>query len=127
MYYFFRDKYKIEQPWVRYINPRKQKLVYEMLKDVPSWIEYVIIFGSAVTPNCREDSDLDICVIGDKKEENNIKLWTCLDGVEKDIIYRTSVQDFKESLKTQPFGVVYEIKKSGVIVYEREKNIITAR
>ena len=46
------------------INALKKKqvsLCIEIVKEVPR-IKRMIIFGSGVTDNCTEDSDLDICL-----------------------------------------------------------------
>jgi len=125
MRYFFRDKHQLRQSWIHYIHPNKQQLAHQLTTTAPSWVDYIIIFGSAVTANCRPDSDLDICVIGAYPLDLS-GLWPCLDSEEKDIIFKQSIDDFKSALAIQPAGVMHEIKTKGVVIYDRKKEFASA-
>ena len=122
MYYTFIDKHHTGIPWITFVHPLKQALVTQLVKEVPAWVDYLIIFGSSVTPNCYAHSDLDICVIG-KPTEPISNLFPCLDHEEKDIIFKTSIHDLRASLDAQPSGIISDILSKGVVIYAHEKNL----
>ena len=45
--YKFIDKYGYSEPYT-YIHPNKQQVVKKIIETVPTWAEYLIVFGSAV-------------------------------------------------------------------------------
>ncbi|MCH1942422.1 nucleotidyltransferase family protein [Holdemania massiliensis] len=90
------------------IHPLQQKKVARMLEDFKqdNNIIKVIVFGSSVTVQCHNDSDLDLYVVLDQ---------------EKKVI--KNYYDFVYDLWTN-FSVdtklLKEIEQKGVIVYERQ-------
>lgn len=84
--------------------------------------EKIILFGSRVTDDAREDSDYDICVLKSgisHRRRCAMKLYEALThvGVPVDIIVETP-EGFEE-LKQNPYLVYSEIEKTGKVVYER--------
>ncbi len=96
------------------IYPLKQRQVsdiYQAAKAFPE-IKRILIFGSSVTPRCRIDSDLDICIdetSGDgkkifdmQKAMGDISGWNC------DIVMFGNLgEKMKET-----------VVKEGVVIYE---------
>lgn len=99
---------------IRRIYPLKQKQVaqiYDHVKD-SDIVRKVIIFGSAVTPKCHIDSDLDICVDADvsdgmkvydlQRQIGDICDWNC------DILMYSNIgRRLKDT-----------IDREGVVIYE---------
>ena len=89
------------------IYPIQQKKILELLSalDVDNVLS-VTIFGSSVTDKCHGGSDLDIYI---EMKNNSYPIKTYLD-YKYDLWTNYSVDD----------GLLSEIKKKGVCVYERE-------
>ena len=72
---------------VKHIHPRKQQIVYELLKTLEheqflNKISIIYIFGSSITPLCNIKSDLDITILL-KDDHLNKTIKTVI----KDIVY----------------------------------------
>lgn len=100
---------------LRRIYPLKQRQVaeiYEESKKHPI-VRKIIVFGSAVTPNCRVDSDLDLCIDADisdgrkvyelQKQVGSICGWNC------DILIYSQLGSRLKST----------IDREGVVIYEQ--------
>ena len=97
------------------VYPLKQKAVAGLYAMAPkhSEIRRIYIFGSAVTPRCGIDSDIDICLDADtddgmkiyniQKEIGEICDWNC------DIIMYSNIGSRLKST----------IDKEGVVIYEQ--------
>jgi len=107
MYRFF-DKHNYREPYI-YIHPYKQQIVKQVVENVFDEIDYVIVFGSAVTTACKPYSDLDICVIGEFDEEKLRALR--IKGEDMDILHFSEVKDLLEDKI-----LAREVEK-GVVVY----------
>jgi predicted nucleotidyltransferase len=86
--------------------------------------EKIIAFGSAVRGGVTEHSDIDLCVVRDHPADCS---HPALDAdlavsrihplISSDVLVRTPAQF--EAACSRPFGVMEEIVRHGVLVYER--------
>ena len=109
------------------INPRKRSAVEAILmSDIPSSIERIIIFGSAITKHCKKTSDIDICIIGTYQLEHEND-GTIPDGWMKKIRRKIGKRDImiytpEEYYDFCDFGVLKSIHRDGVTIYERKQS-----
>lgn len=103
------------------INKIKRKKINNVLHYIDSVnkqtgrdnVKRVIIFGSSITDDCTEDSDIDICLDTeyDCKNRDFFKIYGNIEIIAEDLcdilIYRKLNGDLKR-----------EIDKKGVTVYE---------
>ena len=78
-------------------------------------IDKMIIFGSSVTDDCTEESDIDVCLVSDYTTANNeyFRIHGGLGMVMDDVVDVFNFKRVGEKLKN-------EILKNGVIVYENK-------
>lgn len=107
-------------PW-RKIHPYKRKLINAILKtDIPSAVQQIIVFGSAITPRCRYDSDTDLMIVADTSfTYGDLGHWfsprSYIRSCHTDVI-KVTVDEF-EMKNTGFFAVV---KQEGMRIYERQ-------
>lgn len=101
---------------IKYVFPTKQKDVDMIIKyaNNHSYIQKIVIFGSAVTWKCDVNSDLDIAVcFADLNEENYSKFFKFLTrslSSQFDLIdYRLNDNKYLKN----------DIDTKGVVVYDR--------
>ena len=115
----FKDIHGYGSPYV-YIHPYKQKDVYEVIQNAKKydWIEYIIIFGSSVSLVCKDTSDVDVCIIGEKPKNFSVDI---LRDIEKrfDFLCFESSEDIKSEALKNKYSLEARIYESGVIVYDR--------
>jgi predicted nucleotidyltransferase len=121
--YKFFDKYNLGAPFI-YIHPYKQLAAKKIADNAPENLDYIIIFGSAVTHACRSDSDMDVCLVGREAEDVNTGALR-LTGQPYDFLYYPSVEDLIEKSKINKFGVSSDILRDGVIVYAGKNNALS--
>lgn len=114
MYIYFKD---IHDYGVKYyhINPKKQKQIKHIVEGLPKWIEYLGVFGSSLRTTCREDSDIDIIIIGEG-DINEINTY----GYDVDIVHYKSLDDLIESAERGLYSLEANIIREGVFVYDKE-------
>ncbi len=86
----------------------------ENLNKNENIIDKMIVFGSSVTEECTEESDIDVCLVSDYTTANNVyfRIHGGLGRVMDDVV--VDVFNFKrvgDKLKN-------EILKKGVVVYK---------
>lgn len=91
-----------------------------VLKEVPSTVDELWVFGSTVTPHCRPQSDLDLLIVGNTVSEEEAKIYNAPDCAV-DIITATP-EEFKV-WSEEPGSVYMEAKKKGMLVYKKGENI----
>lgn len=106
---------------LRAIYPTMQKYVDRILCGLPNHIEKVIVFGSAVTLRCGEDSDLDILLIT-KREQSDVlselsPIYRGI-GIDIDFVIKTPDEILNSNIEKES-TLIQEIKEKGVVVYER--------
>lgn len=113
--YKFIDKYGYGEPYI-YIHPHKQQIVKQIVDAIPNWVDYLIVFGSAVNATCKQTSDVDLCVIGQRKDSDNVEDF---DNLHVDIITHNTVTSFKDSISKNPYSASSDAYNKGVVVYAR--------
>ena len=113
MYYTFPDIHKRGELYTA-IHPKKQEAVYQLLQHIPPNVQAVGIFGSAIKPYCRNDSDIDLFVIA-REYDHEFKTQ----GLGVDVLDYRSLDDLIESAEVAGFNsVAYHIINEGVFLYE---------
>lgn len=115
MYYIFPDVNNRGELY-KSIHPKKQEVVYQLLQDVPPNIEAIGVFGSALTPHCKDDSDIDIIIIASTyNHEFKTK------GLGVDVLDYRSLDSLVESAEVGGFNsIAYNIINEGVFIYEKK-------
>ena len=91
-----------------------------VLSKVPDSVDEIWVFGSSVTPYCRSDSDLDLCIIGHTTIEEESIMYKAAKG-SVDIITETP-EGFSSQSKI-PGSVYKEVLDEGVLVYKKGADI----
>ncbi len=91
-----------------------KKILYEILKDTD--IEQAILFGSYAKNNPDRNSDLDI-LIDSKGKIKGLKFYAIVGNIKEGFNKEVDVIEKSEIDKNSK--IEKEIKKTGVIVYER--------
>ena len=83
-------------------------------------IDSIILFGSVARREAREDSDIDILVIGDVSLEELVDLsFPILLKYEELVSVRDMKKKYFEFLIREKYSFVRNILKEGVVLYER--------
>lgn len=104
------------------ISDYKKEDLKSVLDVIPDSVDELWVFGSAVTPYCRPDSDLDVCIIGDSITKEDRKLLIHAPRHAMDLLDVTHEIFAKES--KEPGNVFYEVANKGVLVYKKGVGII---
>jgi len=92
-------------------------------------IDQIVLFGSALSDSCKEDSDIDVVVIskaGVSKLSQNKRYrayWNMIYGIddfktEFDVLYFSSYEDILKKKETAM--ICKEIAEKGKIIYTKE-------
>ncbi len=118
--YKFRDIYNLGAPYI-YIHPFKQLAVKKLAENAPEGLDYIIIFGSAVTPACWYGSDIDVCLIGKNIDGTQADAMRSK-GQTYDFLTYPDLENLIAISGHDRFNVESDILRDGVIVYERADN-----
>ena len=99
------------------INEIKQMLK-KILQNMP--VYSVILFGSYAKNLATANSDLDL-VIDTREQLMGFKLYSLITKIEEE--FNKNVDAFEKSEIIENSKIDEEIKKTGVVVYEKIKNI----
>lgn len=91
-----------------------KEILCKLLKAFP--VESVILFGSYAKESANEDSDIDL-VIDTKETLMGFKLYSLITKIEE--TFQKQVDAFEKSEIIDNSKIADEIRKTGVIVYER--------
>lgn len=104
---------------LQYINPVKREKIKKgmeyLSKRNDGCISKVVVFGSSLTENCTDDSDIDLCFFTNA---------TCKNPVYADIYGKMEIvmDDLCDILSYRKLddhgGLKAEIDKNGVVIYE---------
>ncbi len=89
-------------------------ILKELLKNMP--VETVILFGSYAKNEATKDSDLDF-VIDTKEKLIGFKLFSLITKIEE--TFNKEIDAFEKSEIIENSKIDEEIKRTGVIVYEK--------
>lgn len=108
------------------IHPYKRNDVCSLLfaYDIPTAVSRIIVFGSSVTQECREDDDLDAIIVANSGfSRDDLRRWQPFGKarVGKPRIGRFDLRlAYPEELRNAR-GVVREALTYGITVYDRDK------
>ncbi len=91
-----------------------EHILKDLLKDTP--VENVILFGSYAKNEATKDSDLDF-IIDTKEQLIGFKLFSLITKIEESL--KKDVDAFEKSEIIENSKLDEEIKRTGVMVYER--------
>ena len=95
-----------------------KKILSEILKDKP--VYQVILFGSYAKKNATKDSDIDL-IIDTKSKLKGFALLKLICQIEEKL--QKEIDGFEKYEIVENSLIDKEIRKTGVIVYEKIKNI----
>lgn len=91
-----------------------KKILADLLKNMP--VYSVVLFGSYAKNIANQDSDLDL-VIDTKEKLMGFKLFSLITKIEE--AFQKNIDAF-EKVEIEENSKIYdEIKKTGVVVYEK--------
>ncbi len=91
-----------------------KKILKKLLKNMP--VENVVLFGSYAKNEATKDSDLDF-VIDTKEKLIGFKLFSLITKIEE--TFNKDIDAFEKSEIIKNSKIDEEIKRTGVIVYEK--------
>ena len=98
-----------------YINPKKQPEVKKILDSpIPDYVEGIILFGSAVTTNATQASDVDLAIVCNDSLDEPIP-WID-EAVDYDLLHYKSVEDFLRQTETNQ--ITKRIYERGVVIWK---------
>ena len=98
------------------ISPYRIEDLKAVLAKVPDSAEEVWVFGSTVTPHCRPESDLDICIVGHTTMQEESAMYKAA-SCAVDII--TETPEGFARLCEQRGSIYKEVKDTGLLVYKK--------
>ena len=98
------------------ISPYRREDLKAVLAKVPDSAEEVWVFGSTVTPYCRPDSDLDICIVGHTTMQEESVMYKAA-KCAVDII--TETPEGFARLSQKPGSIYKEVRDKGLLVYKK--------
>ena len=91
-----------------------KKILATLLKNVP--VYQVVLFGSYAKNTANKDSDLDF-IIDTQEKLMGFKLYSLITKIEE--AFKKNVDAFEKAEIIENSEIDKEIKKTGVIVYEK--------
>ena len=119
--YQFSTQYTGREACLNLVYYTQVEAVRELIRrseSIPQ-IQYIVLFGSSITPACGQESDIDILVIADTYDEEYSIIQRLRKGIKKPIdIIPETLEHFKEAM-TQGNSLYREISEKGIMIYER--------
>ena len=107
---------KIQEKYKRPV----EEFVRRALEKYRDRIENIILFGSVARREAREDSDIDILVVGDVSLEELVDLtFPILLEYGELISAKDMKKDYFEFLIREEYSLIRNVLKEGVVLYER--------
>ncbi|MDR1664284.1 MAG: nucleotidyltransferase domain-containing protein [Clostridiales bacterium] len=116
--YLYIDKYGYGSPFV-HVHPLRQKHVKHLTEHLPEGTRYAFLFGSALFPSCRSDSDIDVALIGEINKSDSfmpMKLPDC----EYDIFIFSSMDELRKGASRSIQNAERSILDEGLLIYGGE-------
>ena len=102
------------------ISPYRTEDLKAVLAHVPDSVEEIWVFGSTVTPYCRPQSDLDLCIVGNTTIQEESKMYNAA-KCAVDIITETP-EGFIAQQKI-PGSIYKEVVDKGLLVDKKGQDI----
>lgn len=109
------------QPFAK-VSEFKRDDLNAVLAVIPESVDELWVFGSAVTPYCRPDSDLDVCVVGDNITKADRKVLAHAPRRGMDLLNISNADFLAERDKAG--SVFYDVYHKGLLVYKKGVGII---
>ena len=111
-----KTKMKIQEEYQNAVD----EFVRRALERYRDRIEKIILFGSVARREAREDSDIDILVVGDVSLEELVDLtFPILLEYGELISAKDMKKDYFEFLIREEYSLIRNVLKEGVVLYER--------
>lgn len=108
---------KLEQPADgKVVSAFRTDDLKAVLAHVPNSVEEIWVFGSTLTPYCRPESDLDLCIVGHTSMQEEAAMYNAA-KCAVDIITETPEGFARRS--EQPGSIYKEVKEKGLLVYKK--------
>ena len=104
------------------MNPLKQDELRNVLDVIPDSVDELWVFGSAVTPYCRPDSDIDVCIVGDNISRNDRKKLAHAPRYGMDLIGATHRQF--EAEKKESGSIFNEVYSKGLLIFRKGVGLV---
>ena len=104
------------------VSEYKREDLEKVLGAVPESVDELWVFGSAVTPYCRPDSDLDVCIVGDNISKEDRRRLAHAPRYGMDLIDINHESFNRESRENG--SVFNEIKTKGLLIYKKGEGLI---
>ncbi|GHU92352.1 hypothetical protein FACS1894202_14790 [Clostridia bacterium] len=120
LFYRFKNVYN-SQDVISCIFPLRQLTLLSILNNLPESVEQLYVFGSALTMDCRIDSDIDICVVGDIPSSDVRTIYGAVPRGEKmDLVIYGSLKELEEEAAEEYCTVARSILETGLLVFNRK-------
>ena len=104
------------------VNSIKRDELQKILDVLPESVDELWVFGSAVTPYCRPDSDIDVCIIGDNITREDRKRIVHAPRYGMDLLDVSHLEfEAEREVKGSIFNEVYT---KGLLIYRRGEGLV---
>lgn len=105
---------------LQFIHPSKIDDIKAILQVIPDTLDELWLFGSTITKNCKDTSDIDICLVGNTTHEEEKRIYMA-PKCAVDIIKETP-EGFMAEQKYR--GSIYrQVRDTGVLLYRKGANV----
>ena len=104
------------------VSEYKREDLKKILDVIPESVDELWVFGSSVTPYCRPDSDLDVCIVGDNISKEDRRRLAHAPRYGMDLIDINHEVFDRES--REGGSVFNEIKNKGLLIYKKGEGLV---
>lgn len=104
------------------VSNLKKEDLQSVIDVLPDTVDELWVFGSAVTPYCRPDSDLDVCVVGEKISREDRKKLAHAPRRGMDLLSITPDEFDKEC--SDKNSVYYDVRNKGLLIYKKGVGLV---
>lgn len=104
------------------VSKLKKEDLQSVLDVLPDSVDELWVFGSAVTPYCKPDSDLDVCVVGNKISGEDRKIIAHAPRRGMDLLNISKEEFDRESLDKN--SVYHAVKNKGLLIYKKGTGLV---
>ena len=104
------------------VNALKRDELQKVLDVLPDSVDELWVFGSAVTPYCRPDSDIDVCVVGDNITKADRRTMAHAPRYGMDLV-DVSHEQFETEREIRG-SIFNEVFTKGLLIYRKGDGLI---